>query len=113
MDTPMRPTAAERRAQHFAEFKREREQEEQERRDRVIAEFNGDPQAMATEILRCHSLAQIADAIDWMRQGAPFITMGPGPHWKPKPVPVPNEERKHHGGEPATALPELQKTRSR
>jgi hypothetical protein len=32
----MRPTAAERRAQHFAEFKREREQEEQERRNQVI-----------------------------------------------------------------------------
>jgi hypothetical protein len=63
----MRLTAAERRAQQFVEFKREREQEEQERRAQVIAEFNGDPQAMATEILRCrHGLAQIADAIGWM-----------------------------------------------
>jgi hypothetical protein len=45
----MRPTAAQRRAQHFAEFKREREQEEQERRDWVIAEFRRDPHAMAAE----------------------------------------------------------------
>jgi hypothetical protein len=49
-DNRMRSTAAQRRAQHFAEFKRE--QEEQERRDQVIAEFGGDPQAMAAEILR-------------------------------------------------------------
>ena len=48
----MRSTAAQRRAQHFVEFKREPEQEEQERRDQVIVEFCGDPQAMATEILR-------------------------------------------------------------
>jgi hypothetical protein len=39
----MRPTAAERRAQHFAEFKQQREREDQARRDQVIAEFNGDP----------------------------------------------------------------------
>jgi hypothetical protein len=44
---------------------------------------------MATEILRYRrGVAQVADAINWMQQGAPFITMGPGPHWKPKPVPV-------------------------
>jgi hypothetical protein len=83
-DNPMRQTAAEQRAKRFAEFKREREQEEQQHRDAVIAEFHGDPQAMATEILRTrHGLAQIADAVEWMREGAPFITMGPGPHWKP------------------------------
>jgi hypothetical protein len=88
----MRPTAAERRAQHFAEFKQQREQEEQERRDRVIAEFDGDPQAMATEILRYrHGVTQLTDAIEWMRQGAPVISMGPGPRWRPKPVPVLND----------------------
>jgi hypothetical protein len=79
----MKSTAAQRRAQHFAEFKREREKEEQERRDRVIAEFNGDPQAMAAEILRYRrDLAQMAEAIDWMKQGAPFAMIGPGPHWR-------------------------------
>jgi hypothetical protein len=83
----MKLTAAERRAQHFAEHKQQREQKDQARRDQVIAKFNNDPQAMAAEILRCrHGLAQVADAIDWMQAGAPFITMGPGPHWKPKPA---------------------------
>jgi hypothetical protein len=42
-DNPMGPTAAQRRAQHFAEHRQQREQKEQEHRDRVIAEFNGDP----------------------------------------------------------------------
>jgi hypothetical protein len=46
----MRSTTAQRRAQDFAEFKR---QQEQERRDQVIAEFDGDPQALAAENLRC------------------------------------------------------------
>jgi hypothetical protein len=83
----MRSTAAQRRAQHFAEFTREREQEERERRDQVIAEFGGDPQAMAAEILRCrHGLAQVSDALKWMQTGAPFVTLGPGPHWNPKPA---------------------------
>jgi hypothetical protein len=45
----MRSTAAEQRTQRFAAFTRQREQEEQERRDRIIAEFDGDPQAMAAE----------------------------------------------------------------
>jgi hypothetical protein len=80
----MRPTAAQQRAQHFAEFRRQREQEEQEHRDTVIAEFGGDSQAMADEIRRLRrGLAQIASAVDWARQSAPFIAMGPGPHWKP------------------------------
>jgi hypothetical protein len=38
----MRPTAAERRAQHFAEFKREREQEDQERPRGQRVSFGGD-----------------------------------------------------------------------
>jgi hypothetical protein len=88
----MKLTAAERHARPFAEDKQQREQEERECRDRVIAEFNGDPQAMATEILRYrHGVTQLADAIEWMRQGAPFISMGPGPRWRPKPVPVIND----------------------
>jgi hypothetical protein len=51
-DSPMRSTAAQRRAQHFVEFKRQREQEERRARARVIAEFCGDPQATAAEIQR-------------------------------------------------------------
>jgi hypothetical protein len=81
-----------RRAQHLTELTRQREQEEQARRDRVIAEFNGDLQAMATEILYYRfSLAQVADALAWMQAGAPFISMGPGPHWKPRPAPILND----------------------
>jgi hypothetical protein len=46
---------------------------------------------MAAEILRYrHGVEQLTDAIDWIRQGAPFATVGPGPHWRPKPLPVPN-----------------------
>jgi hypothetical protein len=84
----MRPTATERRAQHFAEFKREREKEDQARRDQVVAEFHGDLQAMATEILRLRrGVAQIADGIQWLRAGAPFGVLGPGPYWRVGEVP--------------------------
>jgi hypothetical protein len=38
----MRVTAAQKQAQRFAAFKQERKQEEQERRDQVVAEFDGD-----------------------------------------------------------------------
>jgi hypothetical protein len=42
----------------------------------VIAEFGGDPQAMAAEILRYRlGVAQVVDAIEWMRRGAPFATI--------------------------------------
>jgi hypothetical protein len=45
--------------------------------------------AMAAEILRYrHAVAQISDAVSWMREGAPFSIIGPGPYWTPKPVPV-------------------------
>jgi hypothetical protein len=75
------------RTLRLAEFARQHEQEEQERRDRVIAEFNSDLQAMATEILRYrHAVVQIADAVSWMQAGAPFATLGPGPYWKPRPT---------------------------
>jgi hypothetical protein len=45
-------TAAEQRERQFAAFREQRKQEEQERIDRVIAEFDGDLHAMAQEILR-------------------------------------------------------------
>jgi hypothetical protein len=62
----------------------EREREEQERRDRVVAQFNSDLHAMAVEILRYrHAVTQMTDAIHWMQAGAPFIAMGPGPYWQP------------------------------
>jgi hypothetical protein len=83
-----RQTAAERRAESFAECTRRRKHEEQLRRDFVIAEFNGDILAMADEILRYrHGLNQVTDALEWIRQGAPFVTLVSGPYWQPKPAP--------------------------
>jgi hypothetical protein len=77
---PMPSTAAQRRAQRFAEFKRQREQEEQEHRDTVIAEFRADPRAMADEIRRLRrGLAQMAKVVGWMQVGRPFTVIGPGP----------------------------------
>jgi hypothetical protein len=32
-----------------------------------------------------HWLRQLVDAGEMIRQGKPFIVMGPGPHWKPDP----------------------------
>jgi hypothetical protein len=63
---------AETRAEDLAGFERQR----QRRRDRVIAEFGADPQAMADEILRYrHCVLQMGDAIGWTRQGESFIAM--------------------------------------
>jgi hypothetical protein len=68
----MHSTATQRQVRHFAEFRRRHEQEAQERRHQVIAEFNGDLQAMAAQILRYrHGVAQMAGAINWLQQGAP------------------------------------------
>jgi hypothetical protein len=40
---------------------------------------------MADEILRLrHGLVQLADAVEWMKSGAPFAMIPPGPYWKPK-----------------------------
>jgi hypothetical protein len=72
------------RTLRLTEIRQERGQEDQEHRDQVIAEFDGDPNAMADEILRYrHSLALVARAIDWVRRGAPFGIINPGPHWRP------------------------------
>jgi hypothetical protein len=77
---PAACTARHQRPQSFAEFTWQREQKEQERRSRMIEEFNSDPHAMAAEILRYRrGLAQVADAIDWIHVGEPFVTLGPGP----------------------------------
>jgi hypothetical protein len=63
----------------------EREAQQERRRDQVLAEFGDDSWRMADEILRLRAgLAQLAEAIDWMKKGAPFGMISPGPHWKPK-----------------------------
>ena len=70
---------AERRAE-------EREAQQEQRRDQVLAEFGDDSWRMADEILRLrHGLAQLASGIDWLKRGAPCIVIPPGPYWKPKP----------------------------
>jgi hypothetical protein len=67
------------------EGRQRREQEKQQRRDRVVAEFGANPQIMADEILRLRAgLAQLGRAIDWLKRGAPCILIPPGPYWKPK-----------------------------
>ena len=69
----------------------ERAQECQAQIDAVIAEFGGetDQQAalarMAGELLYWrHCLRQLGDAVGMIKQGKPFIVMGPGPYWKPE-----------------------------
>ena len=58
-----------------------REQGEQCDRDRVIAEFGGDPQRLADEILRHRCvLKHLAQALAWAAQGEPFGLIAPGPH---------------------------------
>ena len=65
-------------AQNLAVHRQQREQEEH-RRDQVTVEFGGNPQAMADEILRLrYGLAQVAEAINWMKLGAPFVMLLPG-----------------------------------
>jgi hypothetical protein len=78
--------ARDRLALNLAELRHRREQDEQRDRDQVVAEFGGDPQAMADEILRLrHGMSLLAKGVDWVKSGAPFAMLPPGPLWKPKP----------------------------
>jgi hypothetical protein len=64
-------------ARGLAEVLQRRRQDEQRQREAVIAEFAGDPHAMAVEILRHrHGPAQVAKAISWMKLSAPIILPG-------------------------------------
>jgi hypothetical protein len=54
---------------------------------------------MADEILRLrHGLARLAETIDWMKNGAPFAMILPGPYWKPKPEEGDVHHQSDHGG---------------
>jgi hypothetical protein len=78
-------TASEQRARHWQAFKCQREREEQQRRDDVIAHFDGDRHEMAEEILRYRrSVMQLAAAIDRVKAGVPFGMITPGPYWQPR-----------------------------
>jgi hypothetical protein len=63
-------TAAAERASHLAARLEQSKREEQERLDRIVAEFDGDPRAMAAEILQYRrATMQIVDALEWRAQG--------------------------------------------
>ena len=82
--------AAERRAEQWAEHRRQREEEDRQQRVAVIAEFDaGEPEAtmhaLANEVLKYRlALRQLARAIGWADAGAPFGVLGPGPLWRPR-----------------------------
>jgi hypothetical protein len=62
---------------------RHREKREQ-RRDRVIAEFDSDLRALADEVIYLRRVVDnVSEAVGLARAGAPFAVMGPGPHWRP------------------------------
>jgi hypothetical protein len=82
--------AAVRRARRVREAGEQREQQRQAEIDAVIAEFGGDTDASATLIRMAqallsyrHWLRQLVDAGEMVRQGKPFVVMGPGPYWEP------------------------------
>jgi hypothetical protein len=84
--------AAVRQARVAREGCERREQDRQAEIDAVITEFGGDTDApaaltrMAEAMLSYrHWLRQFVDAGKMIRQGKPFIVMGPGPHWEPDP----------------------------
>jgi hypothetical protein len=84
--------AAIRRACEAREWREQREQDDRARIDAVISEFGGNTDApvtltrMAQALLDYrHLLRQFIDAGEMIREGKPFIVMGPGPHWTPDP----------------------------
>ena len=85
--------AAERRAEQWAERRRQHDEEERQSRVMVIAEFDaGDPEAtmhaLADEILKYRQAVRLlAKAIGWADAGAPFAIIPPGPYWRPRRTP--------------------------
>ena len=74
------------------EWREQREQDYCARIDAVMAEFGGNTDAsaaltrMAQALLDYrHLLRQFIDAGEMIRDGKPFIVIGPGPHWTPDP----------------------------
>ena len=88
-----RQRAAERRAEQWAESRRQREEEERRQRVMVIREFDaGDPEAtmhaMAGAILEYRRvLGLLGRAVDLAKAGAPVALIGPGPGWRPRHTP--------------------------
>jgi hypothetical protein len=80
------------KAINVAEIMKQRRRERQAEIDAVIARFGGDTDAplalarMAETLLHYrHWLRQLADGVEMVQQGKPFIVLGPGQHWKPEP----------------------------
>jgi hypothetical protein len=68
----------------LAEMKYERDRVQQRHREAVIAEFDGNIDTMADEILLYRrSLMQLATALDCAQAGTPFAVIPPGPHAPP------------------------------
>jgi hypothetical protein len=50
----------------------------------VVAEFNGDTNAMAAAILEYRrGFRRLAEAVEWATVRAPFAVIPPGPYWQP------------------------------
>jgi hypothetical protein len=59
--------------QRLADHRREQASRQHDRCEQVIAEFGGDREDMAAEILRLrHGLAKVAEVISWVRRREPF-----------------------------------------
>jgi hypothetical protein len=85
--------ARDRLAQNLADLPRRMAQEDRQNQDRVIAEFGGNPRAMADEILCLRrGLKLIAEAVGWAQRSAPFALIRSGPHWRPRAGGVPSPE---------------------
>jgi hypothetical protein len=82
--------ARKQQAEQWAEYRRQRDEEERRSRVTVITEFDaGDPEAtmhaLADEILKYRRAVRLlAKAIGWAEAGAPFGLIGPGPLWRPR-----------------------------
>jgi hypothetical protein len=60
-------------------------QKRKQKRDHVIAEFDSDLRALADDevIYLRRVIDNVSEAVGLARAGAPFVVMGPGPHWRP------------------------------
>src|SRR5215831_5207046 len=86
----MAKRAAERRAEQWAEHRRQHDEEERQSRVMVITEFDaGDLEAtmhaLAEAILEYRrALRVLGRTVDLAKVGAPVAVIGPGPSWRPK-----------------------------
>src|SRR5262249_61302145 len=77
-DSEVLMRARDRLVQALADLPRRMAEEDRQNQDRVIAEFGGDMQAMAAEVLRLrHGLARLAEAIRLIQRGAPLFAFNP------------------------------------